>query len=92
MTSARRADECVVAQTSDRLVTAWKSEGRLDRITFKTSRELEFASRKELIAQTGHQLADWPLVLLKELIDNGMDAAEEPASCRRSSCRPTRTA
>jgi DNA topoisomerase VI subunit B len=30
-----------------------------------------------LTAQTGHQKADWPLVVLKELMDNALDACEE---------------
>ena len=47
------------------------------RTTFSTSRLLEFCSRKELTAQTGHEPEDWPLVILKELIDNSLDAAEE---------------
>ena len=47
------------------------------RTTFSTSRLLEFCSRKELVAQTGHEPDDWPLVILKELIDNSLDAAEE---------------
>ena len=50
---------------------------RLRRETFRTSRLLDFASEKELIAQTGHQPAQWPLVVLKELIDNALDACEE---------------
>jgi DNA topoisomerase VI subunit B len=49
----------------------------LDRVTFKTSRLLDFCSEKELIAQTGHQKNDWPLVVLKELMDNALDACEE---------------
>ena len=47
------------------------------RTTFKTSRLLEFCSQKELVAQTGHEPDDWPLVAVKELIDNSCDAAEE---------------
>jgi Histidine kinase-, DNA gyrase B-, and HSP90-like ATPase len=47
------------------------------RTTFATSRLLEFCTQKELTAQTGHEPADWPLVIIKELIDNGLDAAEE---------------
>ena len=50
---------------------------RLQRETFVTSRLLDFASEKELIAQTGHQPAQWPLVVFKELVDNAMDACEE---------------
>jgi DNA topoisomerase VI subunit B len=49
----------------------------LNRTTFTTSRLLEFCSQKELVAQTGHESADWPLVVVKELIDNSLDAAEE---------------
>jgi DNA topoisomerase VI subunit B len=51
--------------------------GKLKRETFTTSRLLEFCSEKELINQTGHAVADWPLVILKELLDNAIDAAEE---------------
>ena len=27
--------------------------------------------------QTGHDVLEWPLVVLKELVDNALDAAEE---------------
>jgi hypothetical protein len=47
--------------------------GTLQRTTLRTSRLLDFCSRKELIAQTGHQPEDWPLVVLKELADNSLD-------------------
>jgi hypothetical protein len=47
------------------------------RTTFATSRLLEFCSRKELTTQTGHEPDDWPLVAIKELIDNALDACEE---------------
>jgi DNA topoisomerase VI subunit B len=50
---------------------------RLQRETFRTSRLLEFCSVKELTAQTGHGPIDWPLCILKELADNGIDACEE---------------
>jgi DNA topoisomerase VI subunit B len=43
----------------------------------RTSRLLDFASEKELVAQTGHQKGLWPLVIVKELVDNALDAAEE---------------
>ena len=49
----------------------------LERRHFSTSRLLDFLSRKELIAQTGHQVREWPLVCLKELLDNSLDACEE---------------
>ena len=50
---------------------------KLERTTLRTSRLLDFCSRKELIAQTGHNLDVWPLVVLKELVDNALDACEE---------------
>src|SRR4051794_5090903 len=49
----------------------------LERTTLSTSRLLDFASTKELTAQTGHEPGTWPLVVLKELSDNGLDACEE---------------
>lgn len=59
------------------MVTNTKTNAKLDRKHFETSRSLDFLSRKELIAQTGHQVSEWPLVCLKELIDNALDACEE---------------
>ena len=53
------------------------SEARLVRTTFRTSRFLDFASKRELVAQAGHEVEDWALVALKELIDNAIDSAEE---------------
>ena len=50
---------------------------RLDRTTFRTSREMDFFSEKELVTQTGHEIEDWPLVFIKELIDNSLDACEK---------------
>lgn len=50
---------------------------RLAPTTFMTSRLLDFASEKELVAQTGHSRSQWPLVILKELTDNAIDACEE---------------
>jgi DNA topoisomerase VI subunit B len=49
----------------------------LKRTTFKTSRFAEFCSQKELINQTGHDVEHWPLVVLKELVDNSIDGCEE---------------
>jgi hypothetical protein len=49
----------------------------LRRTTFRTSRLMDFCSRKELVAQTGHQVDDWPLVAIKELVDNALDACED---------------
>jgi DNA topoisomerase VI subunit B len=50
---------------------------RLARKTFAISRLAEFASEAELTKQTGHAVKDWPLVIVKELVDNALDAAEE---------------
>src|SRR5262245_45683560 len=50
---------------------------RLSRQVFTTSRLLEFCSQKELVLQTGYPVEQWPLVVLKELIDNAIDACEE---------------
>jgi DNA topoisomerase VI subunit B len=38
---------------------------------------MEFCTEKELVAQTGHESYQWPLVIIKELVDNGIDACEE---------------
>lgn len=48
----------------------------LDRQVFETSRLLEFFSEKELSMQIGHDRHSWPLALVKELIDNSLDACE----------------
>jgi hypothetical protein len=49
----------------------------LGRTTFRTSRLLDFCSRKELIAQTGLREEQWPLVTLRELADDALDARED---------------
>jgi DNA topoisomerase VI subunit B len=50
------------------------------RTTFQTSRLLEFFTEKELAMQVGFPKAQWPIALLKELIDNALDAAENAGS------------
>jgi len=50
---------------------------KLQRVAFTTSRLAEFCGAKELTAQTGHEPGEWPLVLVKEVIDNALDACEE---------------
>ncbi len=47
-----------------------------DRQIFTTSRLADFASRSELERQTGHSAAFWPEVVLKETVDNALDACE----------------
>jgi hypothetical protein len=50
---------------------------KLTRVAFKVSRLTEFCSERELTNQTGHWVGEWPLVVVKELIDNALDACEE---------------
>jgi hypothetical protein len=50
---------------------------KLDRTTFQTSREMDFFSENELRVQTGHDISEWPLVIIKELVDNALDACED---------------
>jgi DNA topoisomerase VI subunit B len=53
------------------------STAKLTRAAFRTSRLLDFCSERELVKQVGHSAEQWPLVILKELLDNAIDAAEE---------------
>ena len=48
----------------------------LQRETFTLSRQLEFFDPVELTKQIGFSQSDWPVALLKELIDNSLDACE----------------
>jgi DNA topoisomerase VI subunit B len=54
-----------------------KSEQKLTRVAFRVSRLMEFCTKRELQNQTGHPVYEWPLVVLKELMDNALDACEE---------------
>ena len=47
------------------------------REVFTTSRLIEFCTRRELEKQTGHSADDWPVYIVKEFLDNSLDAAEE---------------
>lgn len=49
----------------------------LQRTTFETSRALEYFTEKELQAQIGSDPPFWPVAILRELIDNALDACEE---------------
>jgi hypothetical protein len=66
----------IVAKGQDKKPTG-KSESKLTRVAFRVSRLMEFCTKRELQNQTGHSVYEWPLVLLKELMDNGLDACEE---------------
>jgi DNA topoisomerase VI subunit B len=46
-------------------------------VAFKTDRLGEFVGRRELTAQIGYPPEEWSLVLLKEALDNALDACEE---------------
>jgi DNA topoisomerase VI subunit B len=48
-----------------------------ERTPFTTSRLMEFFTAKELSMQIGHPQHLWPLALLRELIDNSLDACEK---------------
>lgn len=48
----------------------------LERTMFETSRVLEYFTERELSYQTGRSKSEWPLVILKELMDNALDACE----------------
>jgi DNA topoisomerase VI subunit B len=49
---------------------------KLERQTFETSRQTEYFDRRELQTMTGQPLGRFPGVVLKELLDNALDAAE----------------
>jgi DNA topoisomerase VI subunit B len=49
---------------------------QLQRTAFVTDRTLEFFTESELTTQMGYGRPLWPLVLVKELIDNAVDACE----------------
>jgi DNA topoisomerase VI subunit B len=74
ISGAKRLHASVCAELDGLAVEA---SARLRRTTFQTSRLFDFCSEKELTAQTGHDPAEWPLVILKELMDNALDACEE---------------
>jgi DNA topoisomerase VI subunit B len=54
-----------------------KPPPKLTRVAFRVSRLMEFCTKRELQNQTGHYVDDWPLVVLKELMDNALDDCEE---------------
>lgn len=61
---------------STRPATSPRTLPTLVRETFELSRALEFFTEKELTAQIGFSKPDWPVALLKELLDNTLDACE----------------
>ena len=49
----------------------------LTRSAFTTSRTMDFFSETQLEKELGHGRSQWPCVIIKELIDNSLDACEE---------------
>jgi len=49
---------------------------QLHRTHFTLSRALEFFNERELVAQIGFPKSWWPIAVLKELVDNALDACE----------------
>lgn len=48
----------------------------IERTAFEHNRSLEFFSEKEIQMQIGHARPFWPVALIKELVDNALDACE----------------
>ena len=46
------------------------------RQAFSLSRSMEYFSAAELVRQCGYTQPDWPILLVKEGIDNGLDECE----------------
>ena len=65
---------CGKAERQERPI---KPAKKLTRVPFTVSRLMEFCTSRELVNQTGHDVWEWPLVVLKELADNALDATEE---------------
>ena len=65
-------------QISDQAVRRSRGNvgAKLERKLFEMPRELEYLSEKELRAQIGHAPDFWPAAILRELVDNALDAAE----------------
>jgi hypothetical protein len=71
------ADEVPVFTNRGKPETSAKSARKITRVPFQVSRLMEFCNRRELINQTGHDVFEWPMVVLKELVDNALDECEE---------------
>ncbi len=75
--AGRRSRFLQIVAKPDRVTRRKSKEPKLTRVAFRVSRLMEFCTRRELQNQTGHSADDWPLVVLKELMDNALDACEE---------------
>jgi DNA topoisomerase VI subunit B len=59
-------------------MSAPRPQPKLEREVFTTSRELEYFTEKELETQTGYSRHRWwPEVIVKEALDNSIDACEQ---------------
>ena len=76
-TATKRLSFYKLWQSPSRPLARNASEPKLTRVAFRVSRLMEFCTRRELQNQTGHGVEQWPLVVLKELVDNALDACEE---------------
>lgn len=60
----------------------------MQRQTFTVDRSMDFFTEQELTTQIGYPKTQWAAVLLKELIDNSLDACENagitPRDCAAS--------
>jgi hypothetical protein len=71
------AEKASDSYNSPRKTKIPKSNGKvLARRVFTMSRENEFFTEKELQMQLGHRKSEWRISILKELIDNALDACE----------------
>ena len=77
--SESRKDEIFTncGKADDQETPAKRAKQKLTRVPFTVSRLMEFCTRRELVNQTGHDVSEWALVVLKELVDNAIDACEE---------------
>ena len=57
--------------------------GKLERQEYTFSREMEYFTVNELITQTGYPEEYWYDVILKELLDNSLDALRDRRNCTR---------
>ena len=64
-------------QDDDETMAKSKGSDTFERKMFRASRLADFATVDELIKQTGQPVENWPLVVVKELVDNALDEAEK---------------
>jgi DNA topoisomerase VI subunit B len=75
--SPKRAIFANCGKADDQERSVKSSKPKIARVPFTVSRLMEFCNRRELVNQTGHDVHEWPLVVLKEAVDNALDECEE---------------